>query len=257
MTEKRKQHIHLLYGITLSVMLAVSAILLMLACVGICRLGEQPFSPESVAAAFSPIAIPVLCTAALVILGFLLDLFLPKADEKPSVLTQYSMTLKRMHKKADLGQADADVLRSISAQQRSRKLHKLISAGLLVIGSIVFLCFALQKDAFHPSEINDSVIRAMAVLLPCMFIPFGYAVFAAFHARASMKKEIALLKQLPSRPATPNEEASQRERNTIAIARSLLLCIGAAALIYGLLSGGTADVLTKAINICTECVGLG
>jgi len=257
MPEKRKQYIHLLYGIALSAMLAVSAILLMVACVGICRSGEQPFSPESVAAAFSPIAIPVLCTAALVIIGFVLDLFLPKTDKKTAVPTQYSMTLKRMRKRADLGQADADTLRRISAQQQTRKLHKLISAGLLVAGSIVFLCYALQKDAFHPTQINDSVIRAMAVLLPCMAVPFGYAIFAAFHARVSIKKEIELLKQLPTRPAASDEEASQRERNTIASARSLLLCIGAAALIYGLLSGGTADVLTKAINICTECVGLG
>ena len=27
--------------------------------------------------------------------------------------------------------------------------------------------------------------------------------------------------------------------------------------VYGLLNGGAADVLTKAINICTECIGLG
>ncbi|MBQ8580085.1 MAG: thioredoxin [Oscillospiraceae bacterium] len=26
---------------------------------------------------------------------------------------------------------------------------------------------------------------------------------------------------------------------------------------YGAAAGGTADVLTKAVNICTECVGLG
>ena len=257
MTEKRIHQIHLLYGILLSIMLAVSGILLMVACVGICQAGEQPFSRESVAAAFSPIAVPVISTAALAILGFLLDLFLPNDAHKKTVLTQYSMTIARMHKKADWSSADETVLHGIAAQQRSRTVHKLISAGLLVIGSVVFLCYALQDGRFHPSQINDSVIKATAVLLPCMAVPFGYAVFTAFYARVSMKKEIALLKQLATRSAIPHDDPSRQERIALVTIRSLLLCIGAASLIYGLLSGGTADVLTKAINICTECVGLG
>ncbi|MBQ7330725.1 MAG: thioredoxin [Oscillospiraceae bacterium] len=43
----------------------------------------------------------------------------------------------------------------------------------------------------------------------------------------------------------------------VPILRVALLVIGIGVLMYGFLSGGTADVLTKAINICTECVGLG
>ncbi|MBE5939024.1 MAG: thioredoxin [Lachnospiraceae bacterium] len=39
--------------------------------------------------------------------------------------------------------------------------------------------------------------------------------------------------------------------------RISLLVIGLALLIFGFISGGTADVITKAINICTECIGLG
>ncbi|MBR6593976.1 MAG: thioredoxin [Clostridia bacterium] len=39
--------------------------------------------------------------------------------------------------------------------------------------------------------------------------------------------------------------------------RLALLVIGAVLLTVGICMGGMADVLTKAINICTECVGLG
>ena len=44
---------------------------------------------------------------------------------------------------------------------------------------------------------------------------------------------------------------------TVNIVRFALLFIGVGILIYGYFAGGTADVLTKAINICTECIGLG
>ena len=39
--------------------------------------------------------------------------------------------------------------------------------------------------------------------------------------------------------------------------RTLLLTLGLSMGLWGILTGGTEDVLTKAINICTECVGLG
>ncbi|MBO5767765.1 MAG: thioredoxin [Clostridia bacterium] len=39
--------------------------------------------------------------------------------------------------------------------------------------------------------------------------------------------------------------------------RISLLIIALFLLVYGYIIGGTADVLTKAVNICTECIGLG
>ena len=39
--------------------------------------------------------------------------------------------------------------------------------------------------------------------------------------------------------------------------RYALLIAAAALALFGFFSGGTADVLTKAVNICTECIGLG
>lgn len=254
MSDKKIAKIHFLYSIGLSAMLILSGICLMVACVGIYLSGDQPFSRESVAAAFSPIAVPVLATLALVIIGFGLDLFLPKSAKKATSVAQYSMTLHRLQAKADLQQADEATKTAICAERAGRQRHQLITAALLVIGSVVFLIYALQAGSFHKSEINDSVIKATAVLLPCMAVPFGYGIFAAFRARSSIKKEIELLKSLPK--VTSVEDAQQTDR-AVNIVRIVLLGIGIALLLYGLFSGGTADVLTKAINICTECVGLG
>lgn len=254
MNDNRIRKIHLFYSLGLSVLLIFSGICLMVACVGIYLSGDQPFSRESVAAAFTPIAVPVLATLALVIIGFLLDLFLPKTPGKSVSATQYSIILRRLQTKADLQQADEATKTAICAERAGRKRHKLITTALLAIGSIIFLIYALQSSSFHASEINDSVIRATAVLLPCMTVPFGYGVFAAFRARISIKKEIELLKSLPK--VTSAEDAQQTDR-AVNIARTVLLGVGIALLLYGLFSGGTADVLTKATNICTECVGLG
>ena len=39
--------------------------------------------------------------------------------------------------------------------------------------------------------------------------------------------------------------------------RGAILAIAAALIVAGALNGGMRDVLVKAINICTECIGLG
>ena len=39
--------------------------------------------------------------------------------------------------------------------------------------------------------------------------------------------------------------------------RIAVLCAALFFLLLGYFSGGSTDVLTKAVNICTECIGLG
>ena len=95
---------------------------------------------------------------------------------------------------------------------------------------------------------------------PCLAVPFGYAVFAAYHKRTSLQKEIQLVKQAiaagaqaPVSPAVPQQDFGK----LLSGVRWALLGVAIAIAVYGFFAGGTNDVLTKAINICTECVGLG
>ncbi|MBQ8341826.1 MAG: thioredoxin [Clostridia bacterium] len=39
--------------------------------------------------------------------------------------------------------------------------------------------------------------------------------------------------------------------------RGVILAVGIVFVVLGVLNGGMADVLGKAIRICTECIGLG
>lgn len=241
-----------IYHVLVSAAIVVAGICLIVACVGIYQTGDHPFSREVVAAAFSRIAVPVYVCLGLVIVGFVLHLLLPEEAQKLTPDLTVPM-LQRLQAQADLSQAEPAVVTAVQREQTSRRLHRVITLVLTAIGGAVFLWYALQGGSFHQSEINGSMIRAMLVLLPCMGIPFGYGVFAAYYSHRSMKREIDLLKPTPkTSAATPKGRF-----DGVFIARCAVLVLGIVLLVWGALENGAADVLTKAINICTECIGLG
>ena len=256
MTNQRAMQFRRIYGIALSVMLAIAGLCLMAACYNIYHTGDGTFSREIVAAAFGEIAIPVYLCLAMVVVGFVLDWLLPAGKEKVNIIKNYNLVLERLHSKTDLTLCDTALQAQVAKEQKSWKLHKRISLILLVLGSLVFLYYGANGENFHQREITDSLIQAMYLLIPCMAVPFGYGVFAAHHRRNSMLREIQLLQQAGAN-RSPAPAAAVRSGKAVSVVRWVLLFVAVVILVYGYFAGGTADVLTKAINICTECVGLG
>lgn len=248
MTKKR---IHLIYSILLSVALVVAGVCLMVACVGIYNAGDRPFSPEAVAAAFSGIALPVYICLALVAGGFLLDGFWGIEKKRTAPQKQYAAILNKLHAKALVQTAP------VVAEQKKRKLHKIITLALLAIGSAVFLAFGIRAANFTMEDISGSMATAMYWLLPCIAVPFGYAVFTAYYCRKSMQREIALVKQAIAEGAPAPGEATPAKPCCLGYVRWAILGLAIALFVYGFFAGGTKDVLTKAVNLCTECIGLG
>ncbi|MBQ7802055.1 MAG: hypothetical protein IJ375_07010 [Oscillospiraceae bacterium] len=255
MTNERLKLLRRIYGILLSVSIAAAGICLIWACVGIYRTGDHPFSREVVAAAFSPIAVPVYLCLGLVILGFLLDLFLPEAAAKRKGARNCDLLLKKLRSRVDLSKCSEELQVALIREANKRRKDRGILTVLLGLGTVVFLCFALQPDAFHQSQINGSMIRNISFLACCMAPAFCFAIYGAYHSRRSMEAEIALLKTAPAEAKVSAQEAPVADRSRLV--RNVIAVLALAFLIYGFCAGGTADVLTKAVNICTECVGLG
>lgn len=257
MTKENVQRIHRIYSILLSIVIVVAGICLIVACVDIYQSGDKPFSREAVADAFSSIAIPVYLCLIMTIIGIIWEFVSPTTikDAKPE--KPYAHMVKKLYAKKDLTQCEDTLRTKIMKEQKSRKIHYIIRTVLLCVASIIFLIYALNKDNFHQSEINDSMIKAMMVLLPCLAVSFAYTLFTVIYNEKSLQREIELLKQAPAATETFTKDETNHSDKIIFITRIALLVVGLGILIYGYVAGGTVDVLTKAINICTECIGLG
>ena len=257
MSAERAKRIRQLIAFAVSISLIVAGICLMAACYGIYTSGDRPFSREAVAAAFEPIALPVLLSIALVLISLVADLLLPAPVDKPKFPRQYTQILLRLQNKTDLSKCPEDLSSQILVQRKLRKNLNRICLFLTAVCSGLFLIYGLNSNNFHQSEINASMVSAMARLIPAMAVPFAFGIFSAYKAGKSMDVEIGLLRQAPKEATMEAQIGCNCGCSAATKIRRGILLIAIVILVYGCYAGGTADVLTKAINICTECVGLG
>ena len=252
-----KKLIWLLYGIVTSLALVVAGALLMVACYEIYTSGgPQIYTAEKIAEAFAKIAVPVYIAVFLSLGGLVLHLFIP-LEEKRKTEKNYKLMLRRLYQKTDLFACqDEKLVKAIRKQSRLRNIHSWISAILLVIGCVVFLVYACNGANFHSTEITQSMIRSVLVLLPCMLLPFGYSVFTAYFNWQSLRKELELLKQVDA-PCERIKFGIKEDPRGLQVYRLVLLIAAVVLVIVGIVGVGYTDVLTKAVNICRECVGLG
>ena len=257
MSNKTIGMIRRVYGILLTISILIAAVCLMAACLEIYDGGNGTFSREAVAAAFSPIAAPVVLCLALVLLSFPLNL-LPQEAGKRKTVRNNRLILQRLHSKADLGACDAVLRDAVAAQQKCRRLCRSVTLGLLAATFLIFMIYVLTGDRFLLPDITTSMKQAMLVLLPCLAVTFGYGIFAHYRSEKSILAEIDLMKQaVKEAPAEPEANAELEVKMNVNTLRTAITLVAVAVLLFGYFTGGTADVLTKAINICTECIGLG
>ena len=82
------------------------------------------------------------------------------------------------------------------------------------------------------------------------------AVYAYLAAVAVGLVWQAAAKEKKPRPAAISP-AEKKPSKYLAAARLVLLGAAVALVVLGVINGGAHDVLVKAVNICTECIGLG
>lgn len=255
------KRIRKIYGIVLSAALILAGLCLIGACVKLYLSGGDPiYSPEAVAAAFRPIAIPVFVAIGLVLGSIVLQLVKPEEKKRPKVEKNYALILRKLHEKQDVTRCGDEKLRTaIANEQKKRKLHTYISYGLLICGAAVFLIYGTDPRNFPTGEeITGAMVKAALVFLGCAVIPLGYGIFAACFRRASIRREVDLMK-LVAAPRTPTEPSASAAPgiNRAMLVRVILLCAAVGLVIFGYATNGWSSVVTKAINICRECVGLG
>ncbi len=259
MSDNMKKRVRLLYGILTSVMLTVSGVLLMMSCVNVYRIGHRPFTPDNIAAEFAKISVFVWITVAIVAIGIILALVLPVEKAKLRATVDKKVTLARLSRRIDTEALPAKVKEKLEAEEWLCKALRIEAIEIIAIATVIGLVYALNFGNFTADH-DASVLRACLLILPLAFLGIGIATAYVLIESASLDRRIALVKSAMATGSRAADAEACEKASRPGLTIGIRIAVAALAIVFivlGIFNGGMADVLSKAINICTECIGLG
>ena len=259
MSDNIKKKVRLIYGIMLSVMLTVTGVLLMMACVNIYNIGSRPFTAENIAAEFSKIAVVVWITVAMVAIGAILALILPGEKAKLRATVDKKAILARLSRRIDLDALSDEVYEKLDTEKFLCKALRIEAIEIIAMAAIAGLVYILNPDNFTADH-DASVLRACVLILPLTFFSLGIALAYTLIESASINRQLTLVKSAMAAAGSKTADTVCKKEASPWLATGIRIAVAVVAIafiILGIFNGGIADVLAKAINICTECIGLG
>ena len=262
MSNKTINTVYKIYGIVTSVLLIISGILLMISCVQIYNIGDRPFTVENISSAFSKISIPLYVTIAAVLGGFILWLIAPIAKAKNKAGIDKKTVLAKLEKRLDVSACDAETLNAISKEKKLRRILFATAAGLCAGFATPSLIYIFNFNNYG-ADYNRAVISSCLVMLPSVVFSMGICLAYIYLQNASVERQISAVKNAIAVSGTVKkaDEAlapcNCKRTKIITSVRIALVAIALIFIVAGIFNGGMDDVLSKAINICTECIGLG
>ena len=284
---KTRGRIHLVYGIVLSVLILAVGVWFALAALSIYRSGvSSPYTPESIAAHFAPMAPLVYVTLAGILGGVILAWVLPRRDlvvEGPEddpldvIVERYrrghycpmkdpAVTLRQMLSRVDEEALSPACREALKKERRLRRVVAVVAAGLASVALLPALAFCGDRSHFSIENLSADIKAAALVVIPCALVALGLLVAATLLRRASVLRETATVKaaiaESKGKAISLKKRAADRpsflaDPRILWGVRGLILAVGLLFILLGISNGGMADVLGKAIRICTECIGLG
>ena len=141
--------------------------------------------------------------------------------------------------------------------QRCLRRASVVWAALMAAWALHWLLNGAGFQSWDLEAVMGTLLRR---ILPPLALGFaGLLIFARLR-EASCRRELDLWRGAPKWEAGQKARhplPGQRETKARRGLRIALLAAAVVLIVLGVQNGGLNDVLVKAINICTECIGLG
>lgn len=250
MSVDKAKRIRLIYGCVSSVLIAVCAILLIIGCVQIYKLGDRPFNRENVAATLQSIAIPAWLCLISVLGDVVLNFILPGENRKNKAQRDADDVLARYRDK--YAELSAEAQKAVNKERKFR----CAAAGVLCVACMLLALYPIIYFAdagnFTVENLGADVIRALIIAM----IPAALGLILVYIFRRLRVSSIDRELDIYRKHLKPSK-IIQHPNIMLHFLRWGSLAAAVILIVLGILNGGHKDVLDKAIKICTECIGLG
>lgn len=152
---------------------------------------------------------------------------------------------------------------AMRGEERGRRMARGACAGICAGCAAMVARYLVNPANFTSRELELVIGRMLWHIAPWIFVGFACAILCECVRGRSFRREIELAARSPERASFKNAQTDsgvsreKRARLAKTAARAAMFALAVALLALGAANGGMRDVLVKAINICTECIGLG
>lgn len=280
MKEKAK-YTRLVYGVLLGIMTVITGALLA-GFVWEIYVGEEAFTRANVGKQLLR-AMPAICIwLVMAVGGFAIWEVFPEPKQKRKADVRY--TLYRLKKRMP-ETAEGDLKASLDTVRREERILKILwsVAAALCLGAAVYVIVYLATPSNFPrvENPNKPVLEAVKHVMPCVAAAFAVCLGVAVYEGVSAGKQLKAASLLAKGAVKPEPKRCKiilkleakaehskffaflsklvdfNVKHRVAVARVIVGCVGVSFIIAGVCNGSMREVFTKAIAICTECIGLG
>ncbi len=280
MQEKTCKTVRLCYGIALSLMTAVTGALFIWQTLDIYLSGgSRPFTREIVLERLNRIAPAFWIWVVMVAAGFIIwEVFAVSYKRAP--LKDDCYALRRLKKRVPqkVGESGLASLKAVKRGELINLIVKLCAAALCLAGVAYGIAYLATSANFPKTDVNGEMLNMAAHLAPCAFAALLILCGVTLYLSLSAKKQLPHVKQLVASAKSDEKngvEAVYVKGNTavadlygrwkalsnhkyfILGVRIAIAVFAVTFIILGIVNGNMRAILIKAINICTECIGLG
>ncbi len=200
---------------------------------------------------------PFILWIVIIISGFIIKHVFKIQDKeninKMSAIDTYNLLTKKIKIIED-----KSLLKDIEKEKKNRLVLFISISIIALLLMILPARYLFTKSNFPGENTNKEITHMVLNVLP--FVVLNFLIFGGyvFYYLRSIKKETTLIRELIKQvKIQPVLEISQNTNQLyINITRVVVFVTSITFIVLGILNDGYKDVLIKAVNICTECIGL-
>lgn len=206
------------------------------------------YQKEDVLKRLSKIAFPLGVCILIVVADAVLSLSEKRKNEIMPLTPENRLRLIKKN-------AESLTEEAMREEKRRRRISLMFGAALILIALVGIMYLFSMRDFPMISEIKpeEMIGRILTGTAPVCALWILIFYLRSIALRRSINREINLLK------GVQKEKTACKVEKEIKNLPVQIVFIGVSVLfiVLGVINGGLRDVLFKAINICTECIGLG
>lgn len=260
--------IRIIYDTFFTVATIVTGFLLVLQTLDIYLVGIQPdhvgdiFTREIVNEKLSQIALPLILWIALALVSFVLELFTKPTRERVTLSKTYIVSCMKNKIPDVLKNSENDDYVTVKRMQNIVNVIKIVCAVIslaTIVYGIVYL--AIPTNFTTATNATKDMLQLVKYVFPVVFASLILWIVTLYIEESISKKQLEFVKKLnKGQKAVKKQNAIERffdNRLVVFTLRCALFVTATVFIVIGVINGGMYDVFVKAVNICTECIGLG